>query len=38
MPVESTNLKYDFGNTGNNLCDWIELGGVSVLLGSLWES
>jgi len=31
-PVESTNLKCDFGNTEDSLCDRIELRGVNVLL------
>ena len=34
-PVESTNLKCDFGNTEDNLCDLVELRGVNVLLSSV---
>ena len=37
-PVESTNLECEFGNTGDILCDRIELKGVNVLLASMGES
>jgi len=35
MPVASTNLKRNFGNTKDSLCDWIQLQGVNVLLVSM---
>jgi len=34
-PVDSTNLKYDFGNTKDSLCDRIELRDVNVQLVSI---
>jgi len=37
-PIESTNLKYDFGNTEDSLCDRIPLRGVNVLLVSKRQS
>jgi len=38
MPVASTNLKRNFGNTEDSLCDWIQLQGVNVLLVSTWKT
>ena len=38
MPVASTNLKRNLGNTEDSLCDWIQLQGVNVLLVSPWEN
>ena len=32
MPVASTNLKRDPGNTEDSLCDWGQLSGVNLLL------
>jgi len=32
MPVASTNLKRNLGNTEDSLCDWIQLQGVNILL------
>jgi len=31
-PLESTNLKCDFGNTEGSLCEGVQLKGVNVLL------
>ena len=31
MPVASTNLKRDLGNTEDSLCNWIQLSGVNFL-------
>jgi hypothetical protein len=31
VPVASTNLKRNLGNTEDSLCDWIQLQGVNVL-------
>jgi len=33
-PVANTNLKRNLGNTEDSLCDWIQLQGVNVRLGS----
>jgi len=32
MPVASTNLKRNLGNTEDSLCDWIQLQGVNIML------
>ena len=32
MPVVSTNLKRDLGNTEGSLCNWVQLSGVNFLL------
>ena len=32
MPVASTNLDRDLGNTKDSLCDWVQLSGVNLLL------
>jgi len=37
MPVASTNLKRDFGNTEGSLCYGIQLKGVKSLLVSLYR-
>jgi hypothetical protein len=34
----STNLKRNFGNTEDSLCDWVQLQGVNALLVSTWEN
>ena len=31
MPVASTNLKRDLGNTEDSLCNWVQLPGISFL-------
>ena len=32
IPVASTNLKRDLGNTEDSLCNWVQLSGVNILL------
>ena len=32
MPVTSTNLKRDLGNTEHSLCNWVQLSDVNFLL------
>ena len=32
MPVESTNLKRDLGDTEDSLCNWVKLSGVNFML------
>ena len=32
MPMASTNLKRDLGNTEDSLCNWVQLSGVKLPL------